>query len=526
MVGNLLRLKLAHLGAAFKRSAWAIVGTVIGGVYGLGMLSLLVLALLALHGRTELVQMTAVGLGSLIALAWLLIPLVASGADATLDPDRLALYPLRPREIVGGQLAGSLIGIVGPLTLLALLAPAVGWSSPAAAAAGVVCSLLGYALVVVCSRLVSAFSMALRSRRFVTETIGAVMFVVIVAVGPLLATLGQGLSRDGALERTLGVLAWTPLGVAWAVPGDLAQGAPGLAAARAALLLVYLAAGLLLWNRVVAHQISHIGQGGGSSRRGRASSARGIGLFGVLPGTPAGAVAARTVLYLFKDPRFNLNLIMVPALFLVFWLSSQLGSGGLSVSVIGPVAGIAVVWVTCYAVSYDNTAFSLHVTAPLRGRDDRWGRVLGFGVVFLPLVVAASVAGMLVSGSPGGIPANLGLSLGFLLTGLGVGAVISVSYAYPVAPPGGSPWKTQRNGAGFANMLAQMAGLCVIALLAFPAWAMGLVYLFTGAGWANWLTLVLGVLGGSVVLWLGVRIGGTWYERRAPELYGDVARFT
>lgn len=525
MVGNLLKLKLLHLGAAFRRSAWAIVGMAIGALYGLGLLAGVVGAFIAVHDDAELARLIAVCLGSLIAVAWLVVPLVASGADATLDPELLAPYPLRPRQIAGAQLAGSLIGIVGPLTLLALLAPALAWPSPLAVIVGLVSTLLGYALVVVCSRLVTALSIALRSRRFVTEAIGAVVFLAAMIAAPVIVTVGEGLASAGALRTVAEVAAWTPLGVAWSIPGDLALGAAGLAAARAVLLLAYLAAGLLVWDRVVAHQISHVGQSGGSARSTRAGAA-GVGALGLFPATPAGAVAARTSTYVLKDPRMNLNLVMVPALFVLFYFFARLNEGGFQLGMVGPISAVLLTWVTCYAVSYDNTAFSLHVTAPLSGRADRWGRVVGFGVVMVPLVVAASVVSMLLAGRAAAIPVNLGLSLGIILTGLGVGAVASVRYAYPVPPPGASPWKTQRNGAGFANALAQFVGILLIALLAFPAWVPALAYLITGSQLANWLTLGIGVAAGCLVVWLGVRIGGAWYERRAPELYRDVARFT
>ena len=41
----------------------------------------------------------------------------------------------------------------------------------------------------------------------------------------------------------------------------------------------------------------------------------------------------------------------------------------------------------CYLVSDDNTAFSLHVLSPLRGIDDRIGRLWGYSILMVPIVV-------------------------------------------------------------------------------------------------------------------------------------------
>ncbi len=56
MVADLLRLKLTLLRNSLRRSPWQLVGLIIGGLYGLGVLTIAVIGLLALSAaeRREL----------------------------------------------------------------------------------------------------------------------------------------------------------------------------------------------------------------------------------------------------------------------------------------------------------------------------------------------------------------------------------------------------------------------------------------------------------------------------------------
>ena len=47
---------------------------------------------------------------------------------------------------------------------------------------------------------------------------------------------------------------------------------------------------------------------------------------------------------------------------------------------VGPVVAVLLGMSIYTDVSYDSTAFSLHLQTEVSGRDDRWGRVLAFSV--------------------------------------------------------------------------------------------------------------------------------------------------
>lgn len=523
MVGNLLSLKWAHFVASLKRSGWALAGTIIGAVYALfGLFAVFAVFMAQRGGDPETVQGLAVILAALVSALWCIVPVVISGQDSTLDPDILAPFPLKPGEILGGQLAGSVISIFGMMTLIGSFFPVMGWASPLPAVVSVFSGILGFLILMICSRLMSALGMAIRQKRFLAEGIGAVFFLALLCAGPLAGSLTESLFSPSWVHAVASVLGWTPLGVAWALPGDVAQGQWLVLALRLVVTAVCLVGGLLLWRAVIAHQISHVGAGGASSP-GRSKSRTSLGLFSRFPASPVGAVAARTATYYLKDPRLNLNLLVAPGFLVVFWFMGT-ANGGASLIMVGPLVGWMLAWQSSYSVSYDNTAFALHMTAPVTGVQDRWGRTLGMVVVFVPLVVVVSAAAMLLQGTPGGIPTNLGASLCMLLAGLGVGACISVRYALPVAAPGESPWKSRKNNSGMANVLIQFLTSLLIVGLALPVWVLLGVGALTGNPVFGWIALVVGCLYGGAMLWVGVRLGGAWYDKRAPELYQDLAR--
>ena len=144
MVGNLLSLKWAHFVASLKRSGWALAGTIIGAVYALlGLFAVFAVFMAQRGGEPETVQGLAVILGALVTALWCIVPVVISGQDSTLDPDILAPFPLKPGEILGGQLAGSVISIFGMMTLIGSFFPVLGWASPLPALVSVFSGILG-----------------------------------------------------------------------------------------------------------------------------------------------------------------------------------------------------------------------------------------------------------------------------------------------------------------------------------------------------------------------------------------------
>jgi ABC-2 type transport system permease protein len=116
----------------------------------------------------------------------------------------------------------------------------------------------------------------------------------------------------------------------------------------------------------------------------------------------------------------------------------------------------------------------------------------------------------------------LGLSVGILLTGLGLSSVVSARYNVAVPLPGDSPFKKPPGNVG-QTMLVQFGGMGVLFLLVLPEAALIVAQSVTGNALFGWLNLALGTILGVVLFVLGVRLGGKWLDARGPELLAQLA---
>jgi ABC-2 type transport system permease protein len=174
-------------------------------------------------------------------------------------------------------------------------------------------------------------------------------------------------------------------------------------------------------------------------------------------------------------------------------------------------------------VSYDGTAYALHLSAGVRGVDDRAGRAAGLLLFAVPAVVLVAVVSMAVAGSLAQLPAVFGISIGVLLSGLAVVSVSSASIVIPVARAGRNPFTAQA-GAGMTAILGSYAVTGVMIALAIPELALGVGSLVSGSAPLGWLSLAVGVVWGAATLVLGVRVGGRILDRTSPALLARMRR--
>jgi len=200
------------------------------------------------------------------------------------------------------------------------------------------------------------------------------------------------------------------------------------------------------------------------------------------------------------------------------------GAGGGLLLVMAPLAA----WLLGFGISndvgYDNTAFALHVATGVRGRVDRWGRVLPVLVGGLPLCVAFPLVGCAVAGRWDALPALLGLTVGTLGASLGISSAVSARLVYPVPKPGESPFKSPQ-GATMATMVAQFATMGITLAVSLPTLALALPAILLPQAALGWVAFGVGLVTGVLVLLLGVRWGARTYDRRLPELLQQVMAF-
>jgi ABC-2 type transport system permease protein len=528
VVAHLVRLKLTLLRNTLKKSVWQTVGLVVGILYGLGVISMALIGLAAL-GTTapEMAGQIVTIVGTVVVLAWWVVPLFAFGVDATLDPQRFVTFAVPQRQLLAGLAVAGLVGTPGAVTLVASAGTSLAfWRTPLAALAALVGGLLAVALCVVGSRATTTALAPLLDSRRSREVLSIAAFVPLMLAGPIIgwatASIAQG---QEVLPVIADVLAWTPFGAPWAIASAVAEGAWGLALARLAITLLVLVAAWVVWDRALAKALV-------SPRGGQAAGkTKGLGWFDRFPATPVGAVAARCMTYWFRDPRYSASIAIVPLMPVLLWFvgSSIRADGGGDgfaelMLVLGPVTAFTFGFSLSAEVAYDHTAFWTHVSSGITGFADRAGRVLAASVVSVPVVVLFAVGSVAFTGNWEFLVATVGLSLAVLATSLGVSSVVSARLLYPVAKPGDSPFKAPQ-GAAMATMVAQLITMGVLVVLCLPAAGLALANVLTGAVVWGWLALVVGVGLGVLFLVLGMRWGGRLVDQRGPELLQQVMSY-
>jgi ABC-2 type transport system permease protein len=515
MVATLVRLRFLVLRNSLKRSTWQLVAVILGGLYGIGALFTVVVGMLALNLADLQLTTTVVVLGgSALILGWIVMPLVAFGVEQTLDPARLVVFPLSMRQLLVGLTVAGVLGVPGIVTTIAAVATLLAWlRSPLAAVAAVVTALLGVLICVIASRTVAALSTSLQSNRRFRELGGVIIFIPLLLIGPLVAFLVRGV-RDSAdaLPELARILGWSPLGAPWAIPADIAIGDFGPAALKLLITLATIAVLVLVWRRSLA--IALVTPPASGARR----VAKGkTGLFGVFPATPAGAVAARALTYWRRDPRYVRQIIIVPIVPVLLWFYSNNTGVSELVNYSGPLIAFFLSVAIYTDLSFDGTAFATHLADGVRGRDDRIGRVWALAAIATPLSVLAVIVTVAITGSWSWLPMLLGLVAAALLTGFGVVSVSSALVVVPVPQAGDNPFKSVP-GAGFTTALLGFAVWGAVIALLIPAAVLAVLSLVLSSVLFGWLTLLVGVVLGAVVLFVGVRWGGRLLDQRGPDI--------
>lgn len=555
MVGHLVSLKWQYVLAAFRRSVWALIGLIFAALYAGGMLFGLGSTYVVANSKVpEYGQLGTLLVGTVVALAWAIVPIFFSGLDGTLDESRFVLFPIKPSTLQKGQFLGGFVGIPGIASIIAVLLGAIAFiSKPLALVVYLICCVLGLANLMVWARLANRLGMILNDNPRIANTLMIVAALLMMSAGFIFG--GTTVYLTEHWEEVLPYLPWlgvTPFGSAFAVPYFMATGNMGAALGCLTLTLVYLGGGWWLWGKSLTRSMANVG--GGVHHVSAAEVAAGdLGLLARFPATPRGAVAARTLHSFLKDNRMQLLTASTAMIYLMLtvamplFLSSvgsvktQVDFNGINAAEAYKIINSGVMqlfgfWMyfctiftgyyMCYLVSYDNTAFSLHVLSPLRGIDDRLGRLWGYSILTLPVVVVMVFVACIANGHLELFPIVLMHQLGVFAAAAGMGCVLDTFISPPVAPPGANPFKNPKNTDGFAKQLLLMLTILLVMLSALPGGISVVVFIFVTQ---DILTLVYGgliqLLIGAALLVGGVAWGGHRYDKVSSKMLERVARF-
>ncbi|MFT4028685.1 MAG: hypothetical protein QM675_02315 [Protaetiibacter sp.] len=470
-------------------------------------------------------------LGAWLSIATLLIPIMVVRRPV-LSPRAFLGYPIS-RFAVG--LALLTFAIIGPGILLApmALAPVAAWTDSGSQQLAWAAAPLLFLQSLLTIQLARQLGMALRRHPRLAGWVdfasllvlllgGAVVVAVLAPRIPQLTGLVRLIAPfDDLFGRVPGVLAATPFGMPWAAPGyaSASVGMPGLAWQTLGLSVVVVTVLLVAWLIQIGLQLRPTRRQPGPRRE------RVPGWFARFPATPAGAIAARSLSYWLRDPRYRAVYGIMPVVVAVTLLALSVGGVPFPIAVLVPLPILTFLlgWSTIHNdIAYDNTAVWQHVAAQTRGTDDRRGRaipVLLWGLVLLAAGVPLTVWG---HGDLRVAAPLAGVCVALLLGGIGVGSAYSARYPYAAPRPGDPAWQAPQVATSQGG-LAQGMSVLLVLVTAAPAFAVAAIWWMHGGAWGL-LALAVGVVCGVAVLLLGVRGGGRSFDARGPELLAFTLR--
>lgn len=511
MAAHVLRLRLDLLLGAFRGEPRRILRSVLAVVALLGLVAVACVGVLELRDVPGDVAraVTVIG-GAAVTLGVFLAPLVAGVSDP-LDPRRFAVFGADPLRLAGTVLLASLISVpVFALVAIGVCLVVLWEAHGVPVGIGILAAVLGGANCLLLGKVSMALAGVLLRPRRSRELAGVFLIAVLVVVVPIVAftaAMSWRMRAPAGVERAVDILSLTPLGAAFAIPAldlDGAEVAP-LAVAGGTVLVLG-----ALWFWLVPRLLT-------TTQRARSPRVRGgLGWFAVMPGTPAGAVAARSLAYWSRDARYIVNVVVVPVAALITVVPLLLVGVPVEVVALVPVPLMALFfgWLAHNDLAYDSTALWMHVAGAVRGAADRVGRLVPVSLVAVPLLAIGIPVAVWLHGEPEILPAMVGVCASLFLCGLGLSSISSAAAPYPVSRPGDSPFQQpQRTGGGLAQ------GVVLVGAVIFSAPPL----------WFAWLTLTedpaeartalwTGTAMGVVVLTAGILIGGWIFERGSGRL--------
>ena len=523
MVAQLLRLKLRLHANLFRRSPVQVAGIVIGLLNGSAVAVGILLALIWLRnvGDVALIREGMIVAGSVVVLGFLLVPL-SIRVDDSMDPRKFATLGIRNRRLSFGLALSALIGMPAIALTLILLGTVVTWSRGVGETLlAIVSAVLLLATCMLALRVSTSFAAFLlstrRSRQF-TGIIGILLLVMISPIVVLLITIDWGRDGSDVLAEIAGILGWTPLGAAWAVPGDAAIGSWGPAFLKLLIAAVTLYALWLAWRSLVAKMLVT------PDREAHQKQYGALGWFVRLPHHPMGAIAARSITYWRRDSRYWVSLLMIPIVPVL--LIVPLSVAGVPMHYLAllpvPVMCVFLGWALHNDVAYDSTAIWLHVASGTRGVSDRIGRLVPALLVGIPLIGLGSAISISLYGDWAALPSLVGVSTCILLAGLGFSSYTSARFPYPATKPGDSPFVLPQ-ASGTTAAFVQSLTFTGSIILSLPAIIFAILGIFDAPHW-HLSALYWGVGVGLVVVVVGIWLGSRSFERRGPEMLDSAFR--
>lgn len=454
--------------------------------------------------------------------AWVALPVVIFPLDENLDPQQLALLPIRPNQMVTGLVAASFIA---PSTVIPLLL--VG-SNTAILTAGwwmvVPASLVFFCLLAVGSQLFSAaISAILRTRR--GRDIATFLVLGIAGGGFLLyRTVNQTITAEGlsAAATSHPIMEWSLLIPPVAAQQALVQAAAGnpvsaLASLTASILgLLALAA---VWRKLLGWLLTTPEQRNKPAARSRRGGMA-YGPWGVVP-----TLARKEFRFYVRDPRQRL-----------VWTGTVifigLAIGGVVMNATGffdfrdrewapLVAPVLVLFVglpiALNLFGWERNAASYLFVLPTKPRQLLLGKNLAVAAALTVETALLTIGLAWFSGHWRWVWLAVPLTVAAIGCQLAVGNLVSVLAPLRL-PREGTDVFAQSTEQGCLAIVSQTVSFFAIGLLLIPPASVTVLTVDFGQIINPWITAVLGVAWGLTFYLLSLLLAGRLLKRRMPEV--------
>ena len=498
-LGVSLRWRLVNNRARRLGKRTRVFAYVLGAAYALG--NIVGLASVRFAGDLA-AERTLVLLAASMASGWIFGPILIGGVDETVDPTRLALLPLRRRQLFTVQLAGALSG-AGPLAVLCGLAVGVPLGFTTSVVGGVLSFGAAVVLVLMVAGLArsaaAVLAIAQRSRigRDLAVLAAALSAGALFVVGQLATSFSE--ERAAAL---VDALQWAPFG--WptrvaidARAGDLASATLWLAISAAGA-----AAALALWAQLSQFLLTNGERVVRTGRRGRGAALNGAD-------SVFGATLARQWIYLRRSPNTRVALMFGLAFGVAFPVLQifQHGADESSIAAFSVLlAMLANVGATSNLLGFDAGSLWIDALTGGPGRPHMAARsVTVLPNLLLPTWFSAVVVGVW-TGQWRAIAVVALLAIPVALLVLAQGLVTSLLAPWPL-PDGDNPFGNRQAAEGRGGRLAATAlsGLACAVVAATPL----LIAAYVGIDqrWV-WFVPAVGMVwalavGWAVLRWVG-----------------------
>lgn len=439
MARHFVRLKLRITANSVSGGdVWSLVGQVLiwlsAVAFGVGAGALLAFAIEYLP-KPEVVAILA---GAILQVGWVVVPLLASTLDATLDPRDFELLPLGSGELGRGLLVA---GVVGPGGLLTVLVAGIGlglglWPGPLGVVVTPVLLVLVTFLCVVSGRLVTAVvseGLARARAGVIAGTMVGLMGAAVVGTVVVAPTLA-GAGRQAGLPAALEWLAVLPGGAVGAAFHAVDVGDVGRAVGFTTWALI---SGMVLtwtygwWlDRMRARSVT-----AAPGRVRGDGTTLGSGLERFIRSAPVRVAAAKELRYLRRDPRLRAQLlggVVVLVVFLSVSVSFSVFDTPYApfLAVLGTWALIATVVPNQFGV--DAGSFWGYVVSPTNVSAALLGKNLVWAMLAVPTTIAVAGVGAVLSGTAAYVAAALLAAAAVFLIWMAVGNLTSIYGAFPL----------------------------------------------------------------------------------------------